>query len=93
MKVDKSTDWRQLYKEALFEPNHEKLLARIVEAHYAMQRRARELWYEGSPVTSEQFEMDTACDFLEILGTMAGDNGDEHAHCLDANQVFRKEES
>jgi hypothetical protein len=93
MNLDKSTDWRELYKEALFEADPEILLARIVEAHYAMQRRARELWYEGSSVTREQCDMDIACEFLEILGVMAADSGNEHAHRLVSNQFFRKEDS
>jgi hypothetical protein len=101
MNVDKSTDWRQLYKEALLEPNPEKLLARIAEAHYAMQCRARELWYEGSSVTSEQYQsatseqyqMDTACEFLELLATMVVGDGNEHTHRHVAYPVFGRGES
>ncbi len=93
MNNDTSTDWRQLYREALFEPEPEKLLARIAEAYYAMQCRARELWYEGSSNGKERAQMDAACGFLELLEMMAGEKAREHTQRIVARELLQDNES
>jgi hypothetical protein len=63
-------DWPQLYREALLESDPMKASVRIEEAHKAIHRRARELWYEGSPKTpqtKEQRDLTAALHFLSLL--------------------------
>ncbi len=93
MNSDTSTDWRQLYREALYEPEPEKLLARIAEAYYAMQCRARELWYEGSSNGKARAQMDAACGFLELLEMMAEEKTKEHTQHLVPRELLQNNDS
>lgn len=43
------TSWPELYRQAVMESDRVLLPAPIEEAHDAIQRRSRELWYAGSP--------------------------------------------
>jgi hypothetical protein len=63
--------WPELYRQALLESDRSRLPARIEEAHKAIQRRARELWYAGSPETRERRDLDAALGFLGLLRTFA----------------------
>ena len=63
--------WTELYRMALLESDHAKLPSRIEEARRAIQRRAREIWYAGSPETREQRDLDAALRFLHLLGSVA----------------------
>jgi len=63
-------NWPQLYREALLESDPMKASVRIEEAHQAIHRRARELWYDGSPKTpktKEQRDLTAALHFLSLL--------------------------
>ena len=62
-----SSNWLELYREAVLERNRKKLRVRVAEAHKAVQKRLRELWYAGSPQTSERRQLDAALNFLGIL--------------------------
>jgi hypothetical protein len=59
----RSHDWRELYADALedFDP------ARIEEAQKAVQRRAREICFAGSPETKERRELAAAIYFLNLF--------------------------
>jgi hypothetical protein len=59
--------WPELYRVAILEPDRGRLPARIEEAHKAIQNRARELWYAGSPETRERHDLDAAVRFLGLL--------------------------
>ena len=62
--------WLELYREAVLEPARKKMRTLVAQAHRAIQNRARELWYAGSPVTSERRQLDAASNFLGILRTI-----------------------
>lgn len=66
---DKGTGkgWPELYRVAILESDRGRLSARIEEAHRAIQCRARELWYAGSPETRERHDLDAAVRFLGLL--------------------------
>jgi hypothetical protein len=57
------SNWRELYADALedFDP------ARIEEAQKAIHRRAREIWFAGSPETKERRELAAAIYFLNLF--------------------------
>jgi hypothetical protein len=59
--------WPELYRQALLESDRGRLSARIDEASEAIRRRARELWYAGSPETRERRDLDAALHFLGLL--------------------------
>ncbi len=59
--------WPELYRVALLESDRGRLPVRIEEAHKAIQQRARELWYAGSPETRERRDLDAAVRFLGLL--------------------------
>jgi hypothetical protein len=61
--------WSELYRRALLESDRGLLPIRIEEARKAIQFRARELWYGGSPETKERHDLDAA---LKFLGLMSG---------------------
>lgn len=62
-----SKKWSDLYREAIFETDRGTLQHRIEEAHRAIQRRAHELWYAGTPETRERRDLDSAARFLSLL--------------------------
>jgi hypothetical protein len=77
---DTGTSWPQLYRQALFESDRTRLPARIEEARKAIQCRARELWYAGSPETRERRDLDAALRFLGLLRMVGGEKqGDSNA--------------
>lgn len=63
-------NWLSLYREALQEPDRRKLAARVAQAQHAMRRRALELWYAGTPDTTERRQMDAASHHLRFLCAM-----------------------
>jgi len=67
---EKSRHWLELYREAVLEPDRKKMQTLATQAHRAIQSRARELWYAGSPVTSERSQLDAASNVLGILRTI-----------------------
>jgi hypothetical protein len=64
---DTARAWLQLYRRALQESDRNRLLVRIEEANKAIQQRARDLWYAGSPETKERHDLDAAVRFLGLL--------------------------
>jgi hypothetical protein len=73
MAENNNPNWLELYRDAILERDHKKLRVRVAEAHKAIQRRVRELWYAGSPETSERRQLDAASNFLGILRTISGE--------------------
>lgn len=81
-------DWHELYRDALLESDPAQVSVRIEQAHKAIQHRALELWYAGSPATKELHDLDTALHFLDLLrivGTVEVELSqekyiDKHAH-------------
>lgn len=66
--------WQVLYKKAVLEPDPMKSTIRIAQAQRAIQERARELWYSGSPAFGERRELHAALHFLRLLLTLGGRN-------------------
>lgn len=65
------TPWPELYRKALLESDLTRLPSRIEEARRAIQHRARELWYAGSPETRERRDLEAAVRFLSLLRSVA----------------------
>jgi hypothetical protein len=61
------SSWRELYKAALFETNHEKLPERIADAEKAIVVRARELFASGADTIEEDQALDDALYALRAL--------------------------
>ena len=59
--------WRTLYREAVLEPDQQKLRSRIAKAQHAIRQRARELWYHGTEEEGERHRLDAASQSLGIL--------------------------
>jgi hypothetical protein len=59
--------WRELYKAALFETNHEKLPERIADAEGAIVARARELFASSADTIEEDQALDDALYALRAL--------------------------
>ena len=72
---DTSGRWPELYRQALLESDSGRLLARIDEASDAIRCRSRDLWYAGSPETSERHALDSALYFLGLLRMIGTDVG------------------
>ncbi len=64
------TNWPDLYRQAILEPDRDLLPSRIEIARHAIQRRARELWYAGRTEAKEIRDLDTAIYFLGLLGKL-----------------------
>jgi hypothetical protein len=63
--------WRDLYKEAVFENDREKLTARIDDAETSLLARARELFHAGSKDIRERQELDAALYALYAVKSAA----------------------
>jgi hypothetical protein len=61
------SSWRELYKAALFETNHEKLPERIADAERAIVARARELFASSADTIEEDQALDDALYALRAL--------------------------
>ena len=62
-----SQNWRELYEAALLEHDPTKLKPLIAEAHRAIQKEIRRLWYAGLANTEERRSLDIASRYLEAL--------------------------
>jgi hypothetical protein len=62
-----ANDWKELYKEALFEDDNAKIPQRIAEAERALAARALELVSAGENQVREQEAMENAMYFLRLL--------------------------
>jgi hypothetical protein len=67
-----TADWRELYREALFEADCDKVLVRIDVANQAIRCRLFELWQLGPADVRERSELDAAAYFLGLLRSMSG---------------------
>ena len=63
--------WRDLYREAIFGADAERLDIRISEVQNAIQVREKQLWYEGSQEAVERERLLAAYHYLEILRSLA----------------------
>ena len=61
-----SSDWRELYKAALFEDDSAKILLRIAEAERALATRAKEIFGAENQLREQQ-AMENATYFLHLL--------------------------
>ena len=66
-----NADWRDLYREALFEPDLEKLPMRVDAANQAIRSRVCEIWQLGPDDAEERSQLDAASYFLGLLLTIA----------------------
>lgn len=64
-------DWREQYRQALFEADPQRVLTRIEEAHQAIRFRICELWDSDAADIRERSELDSAAYFLGLLRTIA----------------------
>jgi hypothetical protein len=69
--AERSADWRELYKQAVLEPDPEKLAMRIDKAHKAIRWHISELWHVEAADTNERSQLDAASYFLGLLRTIA----------------------
>jgi hypothetical protein len=60
-------DWRHLYEAALLEHDPTRAKPIIAEAHRAIQKEIRRLWYAGLTDTEERRSLENASHYLEIL--------------------------
>jgi hypothetical protein len=67
-------NWRDLYRDALLEPDPLKARPQVDKAYQAIEHRLQELW--NSPETLEIRELNLALYFLSLL-RLAGLNGVE----------------
>jgi hypothetical protein len=61
-----SSDWRELYKAALFEDDNAKIPQRIAEAERALATRAKEIFGAENQVREQQ-AVENAMYFLRLL--------------------------
>ncbi len=61
------SDWKELYKAALFEDDNSKILQRIAEAERAVSARAGELFGEAANQVRERRDIENALYFLDLL--------------------------
>ena len=66
-------NWLALYREAVLEPDREKLKMRVTQAQAAIGLRARELWYAGATETAERGKLDAAPNLLGVLSTIGAE--------------------
>lgn len=67
----KDADWQEVYRQALFEADTEKLEIGIEAAHRSVQQRICALW-EGAepPDIRELTQLGYACHILALLSTI-----------------------
>ena len=68
------TDWREHYREALFEADPDKLQMGIEAAHQAVQQRICALWDVQPADTRELTQLAYASYFLGLLSTITDQN-------------------
>lgn len=64
--ISRSSEWRELYKAALFEDDSAKIPQRIAEAERALATRSRELFGAENQIREQQ-AMENATYFLQLL--------------------------
>jgi hypothetical protein len=66
--------WSELYRQALFEDDQEKLPKLLEVAYKAAQQRVHEIWYEPAAAervtAAERRELDAAIYYLGLLRKM-----------------------
>jgi hypothetical protein len=78
----RAKDWKKAYRAALFEPDKNKRLERILEAEVTVALRARELFYMGDQ--AERQAVDAAISALQVLrSTMCNDKGTPRVSTLE----------
>jgi hypothetical protein len=68
--IEKDTDWREHYREVLFQPDPEKLPMAIEVALQAVQRRTAALWDVQPPDRGELTQLAYALYILGLLRAM-----------------------
>ena len=71
------SNWKELYKAALFEPNESKLPLRIAEAEKRIAARARELFTSGNHDTLERNSLNVALYALVALKSSLDRNAND----------------
>ena len=66
-----TANWRELYRDALFEADSEKALVRIDLASQAIRCRVCELWQLRPAGGRERSELDAPAYFLGLLRSMS----------------------
>jgi hypothetical protein len=69
-----SKEWKELYKDALFETDESRMSERIAHAEWALALRARELFHAGREHLQERQAVEAAIYVLHFLrrATMSG---------------------
>ena len=71
---EKKEHWSELYRQALFEDDRDKLPHLLEIAHRAVQQRVHEIWYEPEAAekatAAERRELDAAVYYLGLLRKM-----------------------
>jgi hypothetical protein len=62
-----SSDWKELYKAALFEDDNTRIPQRVAEAERALAARATQLLGIGETQVREREAMENAAYFLRLL--------------------------
>ena len=79
MNAASPSEWKDLYRAALFESNKSKIPSRITDAERRIAARARELFNSGDPDTLERSELNVA--LYALLALKSSLSWDEHDHC------------
>jgi len=69
-----STNWRELYRDAILELDPAKLSVHIAEAEKALVQRGRELAQETGDNREEEQSLDDAMHFLRALHSFSQSN-------------------
>jgi hypothetical protein len=74
MAAESKIDWREQYRQALFEADPDRVRVPIEAAHEAIRWRICELWELGSLDIRERSQLHSTAYFLGLLRTIAQKN-------------------
>ena len=76
--------WRDLYREAVMEPDPEKMRTRIAMAYQAIRRRSAQVQRDQSVQSEEKAQLDCAAYFLHLLRGVTEHKAREPRHEIEA---------